>query len=88
MASDGLTDVFDTDTAKKSSDLSATAAEFPPVQIKGLQRPRYGESRRRFVGSRANLICSATVQRWEIGWVTRLALCTATRTRGYPHRTD
>jgi hypothetical protein len=38
MASDGFTDVFDTDTAKKSSDFSAAAAEFPPVQIKGLQR--------------------------------------------------
>jgi hypothetical protein len=38
MASDGFTDVFDTDTTKKSSDLSAMAAEFPRVQVKGLQR--------------------------------------------------
>jgi hypothetical protein len=50
-ASDGLTDIFDTDTAKKSSDLSATAAEFPPVQIKGLLRRAGGESWWGFIGT-------------------------------------
>jgi len=40
MASDGLTDIFDTDTAKKSSDLSATAGDFSLMQIGILQPSR------------------------------------------------
>jgi hypothetical protein len=56
MASDGFTDVFDTDTAKKSSDLSATTVEFTLMQIRVLQRRAGAKVGWDFIGSKVDSI--------------------------------